>query len=179
MEQNISLYIGDNASGKTRLLKKIIKDAMNKNETVITNIGMYNGTDCLVDNNKLQLLIDSNNELVDRIMENNLATYYDVHVSNLLKLLYAQGDILVLDELDASLKRQDVIDISAAISDVRSLWKEIHINGYNMELLRLFTDIDREDYTENYTENIYFVSNEEVRKLAEDEVCDAFDTIRQ
>ena len=39
--QNIYLYIGDNATGKTRLLKKIIKESVATSEMVVTNISDF------------------------------------------------------------------------------------------------------------------------------------------
>ena len=95
----------------------------------------------------------------------------------LVELLYSSGDILILDELDACLTRQEILDISDCISQISHLWKEIHVTGHSIELLRMFTKIDNEN--ETYDENVYLVKNNlEPVNLTEEETYEYFDSIR-
>lgn len=178
MNQNISLYIGNNAAGKTRVLKSIIKNAKEHNNAVVTNIEGYQ-KDYATDTQKQYLLLNSNNRITNNTIGKELDTAYKAQIARILSLICSRGDVLVLDELDANLTNQDIVDISNAISDVRHLWKEIYINGYSNYLLRLFTDIDRDTYEETYEPNVILVDENAIQhKLSEEDMYECFDTIR-
>lgn len=178
MEQNISLYIGDNASGKTRILKEIMKQEKRNNNAVVTNLNPYR-LNYIPDKNKKQLLLNSNNRLVDvLIADEKIESIYDSQVKSLLELIYAKGDILLIDELDASLKTQDIVYVATAISDCRHLWKRIYINGYSDYITRVFTDYDKETYIESTNYNLYYVNdNMHITKITEEDACGYFDKI--
>ena len=128
-EQNIIYIIGDNASGKTRYLKNIIADAKKNNYKVVTNIP-GDAANYAVNKERLTLLKSLNNRLVEKIViEKNIETSRDAYIEKLFRLFYSIGDILVIDELDINLTIQNIIDITAALSEIRKTWKKIYING--------------------------------------------------
>lgn len=43
--------------------------------------------------------------------------------------------MLMVFSLKLKITNQDIVDVSTAVSDVRSLWKEIHISGKSNDLL--------------------------------------------
>lgn len=178
MKQNIHLYIGDNASGKTRVLKDIIKKSKDDNKAVVTNIIPYN-IEYVIDKEKKEYLRYTNNALLDKLVfDDNIQTLYEASVVKLLKLLYSKGDILVIDDLDAELIMQDILYFSIALADIRSKWDEIHVVGHTYEILRMFTDTDYEDYTESTEYNIYYVDKMNVKHISEEETYEYLDEIR-
>lgn len=178
-EQNISLFIGKTASGKTRILKEKMKQARLANEAVVTNL-----TECrsvyVPDLTKKQVLLDSNNLLVDNIVaKQKISSLYDANVNDIPNLVFARGDVLVLDDLDSSLMDQDIVFVSMAIADCRKLWKRIFVTGYSDLLIRLFMDVDKEDYTESVNYNLFYVSDSmKIVRVSEGDSCEYFDTIR-
>ena len=63
MKQNITLFVGDNAVGKTRKLKKIIKDCLNNEIEVVNNVVGYSTVESIeIDNEKLELIRRSQNK---------------------------------------------------------------------------------------------------------------------
>lgn len=178
-EQNISLFIGKTASGKTRILKEKIQEARKMNDAVVTNLPEYKLA-YVSDLAKKRLLLDSNNRLVnDIVMKHEVNSLYDAYISSLLDLIYARGDVLVLDDLDSSLMDQDIVFVSMAIADCRKLWKRIFVTGYSDLLIRLFMDVDKEDYTESVNYNLFYVSDSmKIVRVSEGDSCEYFDTIR-
>lgn len=181
MIDNIFLYVGDNAQGKTRTLVDIIEKAKKNDLLVVTNIERYKDI-YLTDDTKLDYFkshvcnIDICRYL---ILNTKMKNPHEKICRNLIELLYSEGDILVLDELDASLTRHELINICDCISRVAHLWKEIHVTGFSIELLRMFTHIDYDTDTESYNENVYLIrNNREMVKLAEEDTYEYFDTIR-
>lgn len=178
--QNITLYIGDNASGKTRLLKKIIKEAKLNHKEVVTNIKELGFDAYAIDKNKYDLVKQTPNELVDEILiKNNIDTMHTALIYKILGYTYAQGDILVLDEIDSTLSSQEITYISMVLSEIRHKWEHIYVNGYSERLLRMFTTIDYENYVEKHESNIYYVTdNMNTIKIEESEAIEYIDTIR-
>jgi Cdc6-like AAA superfamily ATPase len=135
MEQNITLYIGDSASGKTRILKQLINKAVSEGHKPVTNMKRYYDANYVPDKNKKSAIIEANTDLTERIVENEIIeTDYDSYLSDILRLLYSKGDILILDEIDAMLKTQDIIDLASVLSDNRGLWNKIYINSDYLQI---------------------------------------------
>lgn len=176
MEQNIALYIGDNASGKTRTLKKIIKEEKQAGNAVVTNL---DNIGYILDKNKFNLLKESKSTLFDRIMiDNEINRLSDSRIKYLFDLICAKGDVLVIDELDTSISTQNMIFVCIAIADCRKLWKRIYVSGYNSDLTRLFTDYDPEECVYTTTYNLYYLEDGKITKVSEDDECEYFDKIR-
>lgn len=177
MEQNISLYISEYTSAKTELLKNIIKQAQSDNKVVITNMAEFNqeyDTDIM----KKDIIKENQRCIFKTLSDDSLDSTYREYLSSIMRLLYAKGDVLVLDKIDMHLKNQDIVDLSAAISDTRHLWDAVIISGNSNYFTRLFTNIDRESYVSTYVSNIWYVdSNMELTNVTEDEECDCFDII--
>lgn len=178
-EQNITLIIGDNATGKTRYLVKKIIEAQNNKLSVVTNILQYKG-DYAIDDDRLALMIGLNNRLVDRIVNKRaIKTSEDAHINALLQLFYSRGDILIIDEFDTELTKQNITDIAAALSEIRTTWRKIYITGYSEYITRVFTEIDEENYTESYMPRILYIDDKmKPHKVTEDNECEYFDKIR-
>ena len=177
--QNIYLYIGDNATGKTRLLKEIIQKSAATSEMVVTNISEFKMPN-VPDAHKRQRVFDSNNVLVERILKNEeINDAYDAYVKSLLDLICAQGDILLLDELDASLQSQDIIDMTAAISACQDLWHSIYLTGYNEYLLNVFAHYDTITECKIDEYNVYYIDGTmNTHAISEDDVYEYLDKIR-
>lgn len=178
-EQNITLIIGDNATGKTRYLVEKIIEAQNNKLSVVTNILQYK-VDYAIDNDRLALMIGLNNRLVDRIVNKRaIKTSEDAHIDALLRLFYSRGDILIIDEFDTELTKQNITDIAAALSEIRTTWRNIYITGYSEYITRVFTEIDEENYTESYMPRILYIGDEiKPHEVTEDNECEYFDKIR-
>lgn len=178
-EQNITLVIGDNASGKTRYLKKMLIEAKKDNLRVVTNIPGYK-MPYGIDKERLSLIKNTNNRLIDKIVINeDIETSSDAYISDLLRLLYSRGDVLIIDELDVDLTVQEIVDVAAAISDIRKSWSRIYVNGYSEDITRIFIDKDHVTYTERYIPNILYVDeNMNIQNVLEAEECEYFDKIR-
>lgn len=178
---NIYLYVGDNAQGKTRKLNEIIEDRKNKGLLVSTNLERLK--DIYMPSEEKLAYFKSDIYNVDicnyLVLGTSIKSPYDKFCRDLVELLYSEGDILVLDELDVGLSIQDIIGISECISRIAHLWKEIHVSGYNIELLRMFTHIDYDTGIQEYNENVYLVRNGlPMVKLSEEETYEYFNTIR-
>lgn len=92
--QNISLFIGNNASGKTRYLKKIIKQAMEDKQEIVTNIEGCKLVAYAYDKQKKEKVKEVSNPLVDKILiQEDIDNLYYAYVANLLQFMYAKGNI--------------------------------------------------------------------------------------
>ena len=174
---NIFLYVGDNAQGKTRKLVSLMNQ-YRSDYRIVTNIEKYSES-YIPDKEKLDYFKEHiyNDVCKYLVIETQPTNSYEMDCRRLVELLYSSGDILILDELDACLTRQEILDISDCISQISHLWKEIHVTGYSIELLRMFTKIDNEN--ETYDENVYLVKNNlEPVNLTEEETYEYFDSIR-
>jgi hypothetical protein len=176
IEQNITLVIGDNASGKTRYLKNKIEEARKNNFRIVTNIPGYE-SEYPIDKEKLALIKETNNRLVERIVDKvDINTSIDAYIDNILRLLYSRGDRLFIEDIDIKLTPQNIIDISTAIADIRHTWNQIYITGRNLGLTRMFVDTETFNYTETYTPNIIHIDENMIEhQVTEDEECDYFD----
>ena len=174
----ITLYIGDNSSGKTRKLLDIAKTSMSNDLMVVTNLPALK-RDYLIDENKLQYFKDNiyNDMCKHLVLETPAKTLHEASCRKLVELLYSKGDVLILDELDCMITRQEVIDICDCLSCISPLWKDIYISGYDSDLTRMFVQID-EDNFETYNPNVYLVEDDKVIKLKEDDIDECFDSIR-
>lgn len=174
---NINLIIGDNAIGKTRYLKRLAGRCQENNYKVVTNIDKYN-KNVVIDDNKVKLAVSKGNELIERIILNgHVKNDYDSNLKHMLELVCAKGDILIIDELEAGIDNTNMMWIIMAISDIRELWKEIWVTGYDIALMRLFLDVD-EDGHEHIEHRVYTIVNgSEIKKLAEDEIDEYFDKL--
>lgn len=175
----ITLYVGDNANGKTRKLVDIIRLSRNNDVSVVTNIEKLR-RDYLIDENKLQYFKDNiYNDICKYLIFNTPAkTMHEAGCRKLVELLYSKGDILVLDELDALLEPQEITDISECISYIAPLWKDIYISGYDIKLLRMFVNTDLDNAVETYSPNVYLLKDAAAYKLDEDDINECFDEIR-
>lgn len=178
--QNIALYIGDNDYDKTQIMMKIIDTAKLQNKQVVTNIDGYRLEEYVPDKIKFYRVKNVSNDLVNKIIiKERINTLHDMFVDKIIKYLYAKGDVLVLDELDVNLSSQEIIYVSMIISEIKDLWTSIHVSGCSEYLLRLFTTIDYDNYTETYELNVYYVSdNMNSIGIAEDDVIEYIDKIQ-
>ena len=174
----ITLYIGDNGSGKTRQLVNIIETSMNNGLSVVTNIPTFRGN-YVIDEVKLQYFKDNiyNDMCKHLVLETPAKTRDEVICRRLVELLYSKGDILVLDELDCMLTHQKMIEICDCLSCISSLWKDIYVSGYDSDLTRMFVQID-EDNFETYNPNVYLMEDGVARRIAEEDIDDCFDELR-
>ncbi len=171
----ITLYIGDNASDKTRKLKDLVRE---NSLSVVTNIPTLK-KDYLVDNTKLQYFKDYiyNDMCRYLVFDTPAKSEHEVSCRRLVELLFSKGDILVLDQLDSALTRQEIIDISDCISCISPLWKDIFVSGYDSDLLRMFTYIDIETGIEIYKPNVYLLENDKMTKLEDDDINEYFNNL--
>lgn len=140
----IKLYIGDNASGKTR---QSIRDAIGHEYEIGTRInGLITNIPYILTN---QVTDKHRKEIIEESLFNYmLETYiekigYNPEVEeakDLLKLLYQTGDVLLLDEIDTKINEGYTGAFLKAIYDNRDLWKKVIINGHSHILLRVFGD---------------------------------------
>lgn len=181
MKQNITLFVGDNAVGKTRKLKKIIKDCLNNEIEVVNNVVGYSTVESIdIDNEKLELIRRSNNKLYNQLNnhELNLNTRQINHIKKLFEIICSKGKVLVLDELDATLRTRDIVYIARAISSVRSLWDEIFVTGHHLNITMLFVDFNSEMEEEAYTPNIHLIGdNIEDIPITEEQANEYLDAI--
>lgn len=174
---NITLYIGDNASGKTRVLKNLVTEYKEKGKAVVTNIPGMGLSSYRTDDNKLNTLRGVYNELVKNNLDIKGDKYCERMMNKLLSYTYAHGDILILDEVDVNTSPQEAVDFGMVLSEMKHTWEHIYINGYDLGLLRAFVDIA--DYIETYNPNVYYVKTvTDIIKLKEDEILEHFDIIR-
>lgn len=178
-KQNITLIIGDNATGKTRYLVEKIIGAQKNDLSVVTNIPKYKSY-YAKDEKRFALMKELNNRLVNRIVnDGKIETTEDAYINALLQLFYSRGDILIIDEFDTELTKQNITDIAAALSEIRTTWRNIYITGYSEYITRVFTEIDEENYTESYTPRILYIGDKmKPHKVTEDTECEYFDKIR-
>lgn len=171
MKNNIYLIIGDNATGKTRFLKNIVK--CNNKKEVVTNMSRYK-KNIDVDSDKIRSVEQLNNSLYRRIDGRKDLNDYEITIRNIFELISARGDILVLDELDAGLKNNDITAICAVISETRDNWEEIYITGYSSYLDRLFNNKTVHMYIPNY-----FMLDDclQLKSISEETANAYFDTI--
>lgn len=174
----ITLYIGDNGSGKTRKLLDIAKTSMSNDLMVVTNLPALK-RDYLIDENKLQYFKDNiyNDMCKHLVLETPAKTMHEASGRKLVELLYSKGDVLILDELDCMITRQEMIDICDCLSCISSLWKDIYVSGYDSDLTRMFVQID-EDNFETYNPNVYLMEDGVARRIAEEDIDDCFDELR-
>lgn len=177
MKNNITLYIGKNASGKTRILYDIAL----KSNNVVTNLkntGLPEKHG--IDNNKIERLKKVQPRFYELFTENdNYLDLYSSMLKQFIKLLISNGDTLVIDDVDSIVCNLDLLDICEAISTLRDFWKEIYISGYNIKLMRVFTYTDLEDYSQKEMVNLVYVyDNMKTLNLKEDNCCEYFDKIR-
>ena len=174
----ITLYIGDNGSGKTRKLLEIAKTSMSNDLMVVTNLPALK-RDYLIDENKLQYFKDNiyNDMCKHLVLETPAKTMHESSCRRLVELLYSKGDVLILDELDCMITRQEMIDICDCLSCISSLWKDIYVSGYDSDLTRMFVQID-EDNFETYNPNVYLMEDGVARRIAEEDIDDCFDELR-
>ncbi len=181
MKQNITLFVGDNAVGKTRKLKKIIKDCLNNEIEVVNNVVGYSTVESIeIDNEKLELIRRSNNKLYNQLNnhELNLNTRQINHIKKLFDIICSKGKVLVLDELDATLRTRDIVYIARAISSVRSLWDKIFVTGHHLNITMLFVDFNSEMEEEAYTPNIHLIGdNIEDIPITEEQANEYLDAI--
>ncbi len=186
MLDNVVVVIGDNASGKTRYLEKISKEFLNHNLCIVSNLDkrMYQ-----VNQNKKDTVLELGSEYLRNLMLDGGINYYDLQIYNLLRYIISNGDILILDEVDAMLKEQDLIDFCSVLSQLRDCWDQIIVSGYSPNLTRLFTYIDYEDYDDGFEiafgskiskANLLVLKNEEVLKITNgDDAYEYFYSIRK
>lgn len=174
----ITLYIGDNGSGKTRKLLDIAKTSMSNDLMVVTNLPALK-RDYLIDENKLQYFKDNiyNDMCKHLVLETPAKTMHESSCRRLVELLYSKGDVLILDELDCMITRQEMIDICDCLSCISSLWKDIYVSGYDSDLTRMFVQID-EDNFETYNPNVYLMEDGIATRIPDDDIDDCFDRIR-
>lgn len=175
MKQNIYVIIGENASGKTRYLTKILDEALEKGMKISTNIRKFEAmTTDEIDENKVNTLIRHRNKLPNMKFEDKK----DNPLHDMYRYLVSKGDILVLDELDFRIGLSDVMMLFKAVADVRECWKEIYVSSYNYNIGRVFLDIDPEDFTETYTPQFMMVNKKlEAISITEDDALEYFDKI--
>lgn len=136
MKNNIHLIIGENAVGKTRFLKKKCEEYRG----CITNIPKYESPIGLsLDAKKVNSIEEFDDNLGEMIYTNetNINKQY---LKRLFNMICAEGEYLILDELDVNLERQSIIDIAQSIHATKDFWTEIYVSGYNSRLLELFPD---------------------------------------
>ena len=144
ISNNVILVIGDNAAGKTRYLKQLIKNYQNQGLIVINNI---NNCVCVEDPVKRDVVLCECSDYLENLLINRQNGWYANHASDLLQMIVSTGDILIIDEIDSLLKTQHLIDFCDAISQLRLHWKKIIISGFSSYLMRVFTYLD---YDEDY-----------------------------
>ncbi len=176
---NVHAIIGSNGIGKTRFMIKKIEEAKNNHLRIVTNLPdyrIYNSN--IIDNNKINALDNFGNPLLNELKEDRLVSK-EKESLELLRLIMTEGDILILDEIDAFISHSDIPNLMAAIADTKDYWKDIYISGYNSFMDRVFVTTDKKDYTTIYDPNYCMVddSNLELKYITEDEAYEYFDSI--
>lgn len=164
MKNNVSVVIGDNATGKTRYLKKLRKDFLNMDFSVVSNFYNFQYS---ADPLKVNVVLEEGKEYMEEILTKKI-TIVDTYLQNLLQLITNVGDVLIIDELDRKLSLQGILDFCIILSQLRDYWKEIIVSGYNSALLRIFTyDSDGYKESEETLVNLLYLTNKEVQKITD------------
>ncbi|MCM1222806.1 MAG: hypothetical protein NC548_50950 [Lachnospiraceae bacterium] len=172
--QNITLYIGDNATGKTRRLESICKT----HKYCVNNLEKYKSQRGIeLDNNKVQALLDDDEYSYNNLRHSEKRNSIDAkYINELLDMICSKGDVLIIDELDANLSLSDMMDITHAINTVRPYWKAIYVSGYNGDLRSIFNDTS-EDGTQVYNPNIHTIDEHDNDiELTEEQACEYIDS---
>lgn len=169
MKTNITLILGDNANGKTRYLKNICNKYKDKYK-IVTNLvdESLGDADYVIDITKEKHVEDIDDSFYETMHDTKGCSPY---MLDAYKYIVYSGDILIIDDLDALLTGQEVIDICNLIKEMQEDWKEIYISGYSIYLLQLF-------YNDTDVNILGFNENNEVIKMLGDEAVEYIDTIR-
>lgn len=168
----ITLYIGDNAIGKTRKsIEQALGGKLNKNKiytNIVTNIP-YIQVDEVLDKNKVTEIDNCNfSDQINLEFSTIGANKHNTKARKIIDLLKLKGETLLLDEIDSELKEDYVSGLMLALKENKHLWKNIIINGYSDTLMQIF-DIDTTIYKMNQDGTI--------TQLTEDEAYEYFDSI--
>lgn len=173
MKNNISLIIGDNATGKTRYLKNRIEYYIENEIPIVTNIQDYEKF-VQLDKHKVESLENLQMNRYNNLIKHNNSRDYDGYVKGLYDLVAAAGNILILDELDYALKSNDVTLLCKAISETRHNWDAILVSGYSVLLDRLFKSEETDEYLANY----YMIDNHLCAySITEEQAYEYFDSL--
>lgn len=71
---------------------------------------------------------------------------------------------------------QEMIEICECLSCISPLWKDIFVLGYDGDLLRMFVQIDGDNF-ETYNPNVYLMEDGVARKIAEENINECFDAL--
>lgn len=135
MLDNVVVVIGDNGTGKTRHLKQVRRECIDKGLTVISNF--YNSY-YEADHRKVDVVLEEGKEYMGEILTKSAAVI-DLYFQDLLQLMTSKGDVLIIDGLDRKLSLQGILDFCIVLSQLRDCWEKIIVSGYNSALLRIFT----------------------------------------
>lgn len=169
-----SIYIGDNASGKTRyaiedaLEGKLDKDRMYRN--VITNLpyikteNMYSKErQNLIDKSDFMSILNSDIELHGIDVDKTKA-------KELINKLNSNGNVLLLDDLDSILSTRYMVLLLNFIKRNKHLWDKVIINGYSGYLLNVMSEEGA---------NIKYVQGlNNIRILTDDEAMDLINELQ-
>ena len=141
---DITVYIGDNASGKTR---KSIEKALghkfirgNKERDLITNIP-YIITDKIPNKEKREIIRESDFSDILRTVTRRTGFNHDIaEAERLLYLLELEGKVLLLDEIDSKLNEGYVANYLNTVYENRHLWDRVVVNGHSPYISRVFGD---------------------------------------
>lgn len=169
----ITIYIGDNAIGKTRksieyaLGEKLNKDKVYTN--IVTNIPYIQVNETL-DSNKIHEIDSCNfSDQLNLELSTVGANTHNTKAKKILEMLKLKGETLLLDEIDSELKEDYVSGLMLSLKEKKHLWKNIVINGYSDTLMQIFDS--------NSTNIIKLEADGSETRLTEDEAYEYFDSI--
>lgn len=170
----ITVYIGDNASGKTRKsIEHAIGGKLNIDKEyseLITNIP-YIKTKKVLDVKRNKLLKSS--DYVE-ILEHDIDMYgvnkVKTAANMLVNVLNLSGKVLLIDELDSIVDGRYTVLITNFIRENKHLWNKVILNGYSSYILNVFGD--------EPTNIMYVTRDNKVRKVTEQEAYEILDNLQ-
>lgn len=150
ISDNVMVVIGDNAVGKTRYLRELVRHFRQQGLTIISNLdnGAYQE-----DPIKRDIVLEECSDYLEDLLTKRQSGWYHNYTSELLQKITSVGDVLIIDELDSNLTHQHLIDFCDALSQLRNCWEQIIISGYNLKLLRIFTYLEYDEYGSKIEKN--------------------------
>jgi hypothetical protein len=155
MKNNITLVIGDNASGKTRYLNSLKESYRKSGLKVVTNLDKYDNINAACDMQKYKLFREEGTEYFNSLFDSPILFGDDKYVKSIIDLPVQVGDILIIDNIDHLVTRQQLIDLCSTLSQIRDYWQRIIVSGYNYEIERIFTKKDFDEDLGYYEQTLY------------------------
>lgn len=175
--QNITLYVGKDSSAITKRLTEIYNKSTKK---CITNLSDHT-QDIKIDNNRIKELADNEDALYYHLVkcsrEEAQKLYKNTnleYLKNLLNMICAEGDILILDQFDKDLYMQAIIDVAIAIGQVGKLWRSVYVSGSSLLTELVFVSTD-ENNIGHYEHNTHLIDGDKDIPLTPEQSVKFFD----